>query len=261
MSEETLDPRRHIPLGSVQNLRDLGGYTTVDGGITRWGVFLRSAGLSKMIAADRKKIVDYGLGAVVDLRSVQNIEDAPNPFAELSGVAYHHHDFWGDRLSNFKSSDASLTQETKLADLYRAGFCRCKDIIRQIITTLINEEDHATLFHCGAGKDRTGIVAALLLGLVGVPDDTIVGDYALTAHYLTDSHRDHSNLDPLFVPEGQADNLDAVALPLYFFSCLPGTMALALDFLCKQYGGVEGYIREIGLSDDQVRRLKAKFVE
>ena len=176
-------------------------------------------------------------GAVVDLRSGQNIEDAPNPFAEVSGVAYHHHDFWGNRLSGFKSSNSSLTQETKLADLYQAGFLSCKEIIREIITTLVNEEDHATIFHCGAGKDRTGIVAALLLGLVGVPDDTIVADYALTAHYLTDAHRDHSNLDPLFVPEGQADNLDAVALPLYFFSCLPGTMALALDFLRGQYGG------------------------
>ena len=53
----------------------------------------------------------------------------------------------------------------------------------------------------------------------------------------------------------------AVALPLYFFSCLPGTMALALGFLHDQYGGVEGYIREIGLSDDQIRCLRAKFVE
>ena len=223
MSEETSDPRRHIPLVSVQNLRDLGGYATVDGGITRWGVFLRSAGMSKMIAADLQKIVDYGVGAVVDLRSVQNIEDAPNPFAEVSGVAYHHHDFWGDRLSNFKSSNASLTQETKLADLYRAGFCRCKDIIRQIITTLITEEDHATLFHCGAGKDRTGIVAALLLGLVGM---MIIVDYALTAHYLTDFIEIIQTSIPLL---WEGCEIWMPLLTPYFFSCLPGTMALAVS--------------------------------
>ena len=261
MSEETLNPRRHIPLGSVQNLRDLGGYSTIDGGSTRWGVFLRSAGMSQMTDTDRQKIVDYGVRAVVDLRSLQNIEDAPNPFADVSGVAYYHHDFWGDRMSDFKSSISSLTQETKLADLYRTGFSSCEGIIFEIMTTLANEENHGTVFHCAAGKDRTGMVAALLLGLVGVPDDTIIADYALTALYLEDSHRDHSNLDPLFIPEGKSENLDAVALPLYFSSCLPGTMALVLDFLRDHYGSIEGYVREIGLSEDQIRYLKAKFLE
>ena len=124
MPEQTLDPRRHIPLGSIQNLRDLGGYSTTDGGTTRWKTFLRSAGMSALTNADRQQMLDYEIGSVVDLRSLQDIKNTPNPFADLDAVAYHHLDLWGDRVSDFKSSTTSLTQQEKLADLYRTGFVR-----------------------------------------------------------------------------------------------------------------------------------------
>ncbi|XOV90668.1 MAG: tyrosine-protein phosphatase [Pseudomonadota bacterium] len=112
---DTLDPRRHIPLGSIQNLRDLGGYSTTDGGTTRWKTFLRYAGMSALTNTDRQQMLDYEIRAVVDLRSLQDIKDAPNPFADLDAVAYHHLDLWGDRVSDFKSSTSSLTQQAKLA--------------------------------------------------------------------------------------------------------------------------------------------------
>lgn len=263
--EQTLDPRRHIPLASIQNLRDLGGYSTTDGRTTRWRTFIRSAGMSELTNADRQEMVDYGIAAVVDLRSLQNIEDAPNPFADLTDVAYHHHDLWGDRISDFKSATSSLTQEAKLADLYRTGFPRCEGIIGEIMEimgTLAEVGDHATVFHCAAGKDRTGMIAALLLGVAGVPHETIAADYALTATYLDDPHRDHSNPDPMFIPGDPTDGSDSeTQLPLYMSSCLPGTMALALEFLDKNYGGIEGYVRQIGLSDSQIQHLRAKFVE
>ena len=259
MTEETLDPRRHIPLTSIQNVRDLGGYSTTDGHTTKWRTFVRSAGMSKLTNPDRQEMVDYGIGAVVDLRSARNISDDPNPFADLDGVAYHHHDLWGDQVSDSESSASSLTQETKLADLYRTGFPRCEEIIGEIIGTLADEADHATVFHCAAGKDRTGMIAALLLGVARVPHEIIVADYALTALYLDDPHRDHSNPDPMFIPGAPSANV--MRLPLYFSSCLPETMALALEFLDEEYGGIEGYVRKIGLSDAQIQRLRSKFVE
>ena len=104
MTEETLDSRRHMQLASIQNLRDLGGYVTTDGRTTRWRTFMRSAGMSQLTRADQRAMLDNGVGAVVDLRSSQDIQDAPNPFADLDHVAYHHHDLWGDRMADFKSS-------------------------------------------------------------------------------------------------------------------------------------------------------------
>jgi len=261
MPEQTLDPRRHIPLGSIQNLRDLGGYSTTDGGTTRWKTFLRSAGMSALTNADRQQMLDYEIGSVVDLRSLQDIKNTPNPFADLDAVAYHHLDLWGDRVSDFKSSTTSLTQQEKLADLYRTGFARCEQIIGEILGTLADEGNHATVFHCSAGKDRTGMIAALLLGVAGVPYETIVADYALTALYLDDPHRDHSNPEPMFIPGDQSHKPDSIPLPLYFSSCLPETMILALAFLDEEYGGVEGYVGKIGLGDAQIQRLRSKFVE
>jgi protein-tyrosine phosphatase len=265
MTDESLAPGRHIPLNSIQNLRDLGGYSTTDGRTTRWHRFVRCAGMSALTQADRQKMLDYGIKAVVDLRSQNDILTLPNPFADLAGIAYHHRDLWGGRVSDFKSSTASLTQAHKMADLYRLGFVRCEGIIGEIIGTLADEGDHAAVFHCGAGKDRTGMIAALLLGIAGVPYETIIADYALTELYLEDPKRDHDNPDPMFLSQQQlaeqVANPDVVPLPLYFSSCLPESMLLALEFLDEHYGGINGYVRKIGVTDAQIERLRSKFVE
>jgi protein-tyrosine phosphatase len=262
MTEETLDPRRHIVLESLQNFRDLGGYSTVDGRSTRWGRFTRCAGMQALTEADQQKMVDYGIGAVVDLRQERDLEKSPNPFASYDGVVYHHLDLWGNRVEDFKSAKTSLTQAEKMADLYRTGFVRCEGIIGEIIGTLADEGDHASVFHCGAGKDRTGLVAALLLGVVGVPYETIAGDYALTGLYLKDPNRDHDNPDPMFIPESEKAKAGdgGQSLPIYMSSCLPETMRLALAFLDENYGGVEGYVRKIGVAGEQIDRLRSTFL-
>jgi len=263
MADETLHPKRHIPLESLQNFRDLGGYTTSDGRRTRWKRFARCAGMNILTESDQQKMIAYGIGAVVDLRQQRETEASPNPFADTDGVTYHHLDLWGDRVADFKSSKSSLTQAEKLADLYRLGFVRCRGIIGEIIGTLADEGDYVSVFHCGAGKDRTGIVAALLLGIAGVPHETIAADYALTERYLADPNRDHGNPDPMYVPESVRANTDPgrQPLPVYMFSCLPETMRLALAFLDEKYGGVAGYVRAAGVTDSQIKRLRSRFIE
>ncbi|MEE8400390.1 MAG: tyrosine-protein phosphatase [Desulfobacterales bacterium] len=262
MTDETMDPRRHIALESLQNFRDLGGYSTVDGRRTRWGRFTRCAGMQALTTADQQKMIDYGIGTVVDLRMLREVEKSPNPFADSKAVAYHNLDLWGDRVADFKSAKSSLTQAEKMADLYRTGFVRCEGIIAEIIGTLADEKDHASVFHCGAGKDRTGLVAALLLGVVGVPHETIAADYALTGLYLADPNRDHENPDPMFIPESEKAKIDdgGQPLPVYMFSCLPETMRRALAFLDENYGGVEGYVRKIGVTGEQIDRLRSTFL-
>ena len=264
MTGEALDPKRHILLESLQNFRDLGGYATRDGRTTRWRQFARCAGMNLLTEADQRKMVAYGIGAVVDLRSQREIEKSPNPFSDYEGVVYHHLDLWGDRVDDFKSAKTSLTQAEKMADLYRLGLVRCEAIIGEIISTLADEgDDYASVFPCGAGKDRTGLVAALLLGIAGVPYETIAADYALTELYLQDPNRDHANPDPMFVSESVRANTDPdrQPLPVYMFSCLPKTMRLALAFLDENYGGVEDYVRKAGVTDGQIDRLRGKFVE
>ena len=129
MEIETGDPKRHLTFDGAKNLRDLGGYTTADGRKTRWRKFLRSAKLDALTTAAQKELVEYGVGAVVDLRSSEEVERYPNVFERSKVVKYHHLDFWGDRLRDFKSSPMSQGQADKLADLLRTGLKRCNAVI------------------------------------------------------------------------------------------------------------------------------------
>ena len=262
MEKEILDPRRHIALKGAQNVRDLGGYSTADGGKTKWRQFVRCANMHQLTEDDQKILVEFGAGTVIDLRTSSAVERMPNVFAQSNEVVYHNYDFWGDRVNDFEPSPSSLGQAEHLAELYRLAFDRCGGIIGEILTTLANAGDHAAVFHCGAGKDRTGIVAALLLGNAGVPHETIAADFALTERYLDEPNRDHDNPEPLHIPNPEAQRLLGWPEPLsvYFFSCLPQTMLLALEYLDERYGGVESYLRTVGLSEDLIRRLRTKLL-
>ena len=84
------DPRRHIELKGAQNVRDLGGYTTKDGRLTQWGRFLRSDGMHLLTEADQEKLLDYGVGTVIDLRMKLEVEATPNVFSRSARVDFHH---------------------------------------------------------------------------------------------------------------------------------------------------------------------------
>jgi protein-tyrosine phosphatase len=218
--------------------------------------------MHQLTADDQRRLVQYGVGAVVDLRAPSEVERMPNAFAQSNEVTHHNFDFWGDKVDDFKSSPSSLGQAEKLADLYRVGLDTCGGIIEEILTTLANGKDHTVVFHCGAGKDRTGLVAALLLGIAGVPHETIAADFALTELYLDEPNRDHENPNPLAIPDPDSEQQQAwaVPLPVYMFSCMPQTMLLTLKYVDERYSGVEGYLRTIGLSDELINRLRAKLL-
>jgi protein-tyrosine phosphatase len=213
--------------------------------------------MTDLTASGQRQLVDYGVGAVIDLRMRREIEKSPNVFAESNEVVYHHHDLWGDRLNDFEPSPSSLGQAEMMADLYRMGLARCGAVIAGIVCTLAYEGNSASVFHCGAGKDRTGLIAALLLGVAGVSHETIVADYALTADLFDDPNRNHGADDPMAIPtEANGGRVaDVGPLPVYMFSCLPKTMSLALDFLDEKYGGIEGYLRTHGVTEAHLGRL------
>ncbi len=253
MNQELLDPRRQVQADGASNLRDLGGFTTRDGKCTQWRRFLRSASPNRLTAQGQQTLLDYGLGAVVDLRSAKDLVTSPNVLEGHQAIRFHHHDFWGDRVRDFSPQATSLDQVTMLADLFGAGIDRCGGVIADTMRTMIEEDGHGVLFHCGAGKDRTGIIAALLLSVAGVPSEVIAAEYALTAKYLDEPFRNHA-ADPLTVPEG-------TNLPVYFYSCLPESMQLALEYLDSQYSGADGYLRLNGLAANEIARLRSRLLD
>ena len=145
--DELVDPRRNLNLDSVQNLRDLGGYSTKNGRKTKWGTFLRSGDMSAMTEDDQEALLRQGIRSVIDLRMVKEIEIAPNVFSDSKQVAFFNHDFWGTRFDDYRSVRKNATPNEKLADLYCSGLEVNGFVMAEIMKTFAYEKG-VFIFHC-----------------------------------------------------------------------------------------------------------------
>ena len=241
---ELIDPRRNLNLGSVQNLRDLGGYSTKEGRKTKWGIFLRSGDMSAMTKDDQAALLRQGIRCVIDLRMAKEIAIAPNVFSDSKKVAFFNHDFWGTRFDDYRSKRKTATPEEKLSDLYCAGLEINGFVMAAVMKTLASSEG-SFVFHCRSGKDRTGLVAALLLVIAGVPDEVVAEDFGLSTTYLNE-------------PELTEDDLKKPGA--YQKGSAPETMMLTLKFLRDRYGGVEGYLSDQGVSVSEIESIREKIL-
>ena len=188
MGEERL--MRLLAWEACYNARDLGGYATVGGGRTRWGAFVRADNLRRLRSSGRAALLDYGVRTVIDLRRADELEIDPNPFAEQSGDArwprYLNLPFGlgADRAAVAAVVAAGAGPDASMDALFRLVLDQYWRGIAGVMTAIAAAPDGAVLFHCHAGKDRTGLIAALLLALAGVPAPTIAEDYALSQEYL-----------------------------------------------------------------------------
>ena len=255
-SSETLRPKpgiRHLPLEGAYNIRDLGGYTTVDGQTTRWGQYLRSDTLANLPQESANALVEYGIRNIIDLRRSTELQFKPSPFIGCEAVTYYHQNMSGDIPL---AGRAALLEIEDQAERRGRVYCQILDqrkhILHQIFSIIAQPDGLPLLAHCNAGKDRAGIVAAFVLAISGVPRDTIVEDYALTAKYLVHRYYDQN---PDVDPEQYTwkDYQDLV--------CDPRSMELMLDYVDANYGTVDGYLRDIGITDKQINSIKAVMVE
>jgi protein-tyrosine phosphatase len=238
---------RRLGWEGVLNARDLGGYATADGRMTRWGAVVRSDSLAALTPAGREALVDYGVRSIVDLRLPDEVAEQPNPFAEpdTHGVAYAN-------VSFIDPGVGPVDDITTLADDYTSMLDRFGEKVAAVMTTIARAPEGGVLVHCAAGKDRTGLVSALLLGLVGVAPETIAADYALTAECLRP--RDEQWLES--GPGDRAEREEALAR----FAPTAEVMLEVLDRLTERYGGVEAYLLEAGVAPDDLARLRARLV-
>jgi protein-tyrosine phosphatase len=168
---------RHIKFDACFNFRDLGGYETVDGRTVRWGAVYRSGSLHRMSKTDLALASDLGLRTVIDLRSSADLRRRGG-YAGSTGIAFHHAPLFEDDDLPFKwaaSDDPAPPPGEDYVAIADKGSRSLAGALRAIA-----EADLAVVFHCAAGKDRTGILTALLLSCLGVPDQSIVADYQLS---------------------------------------------------------------------------------
>ena len=255
------DYARHLRLPDTHNIRDLGGYARTSGGMTRWRRVLRGDSLAHLNPAGRERLLSERLTLVIDLRGPRELLAEPNPFAAEDRVTYRNIALF-DAMTPITMTPITMAPITMapnatadtpfdMAARYRDALDRCGPRLAQVLRAIAEASEGMVLFHCSAGKDRTGIVAALLLRLADVGEDDIAADYALTATLATPM------LDRLR-RAARERNVDRAHLELVLASDA-STMQAMLAHLRIQHGGITNYCRAIGLGSAEIDGLVARL--
>ena len=220
-------------LETTMNTRDLGGYPCGDGGETRWGVLLRSDKIPAPSERDIAYLKELGITAVIDLRTDAEAEDSPNG---LAGAGFDYR-----RLPITEGSSVPQTE----ADVPLSYLCIAADPnMPEVFRTIVGAEG-GVLFGCSAGKDRTGVVSAVILLLCGVGDEDIIDNYMLTKECCV----------PLW-------KMIREALPQFDLNIVipkEKYMSGFLRLFRERYGTAENYLLSLGLSPKEIGAVKRKL--
>lgn len=237
---------RELRLEIAHNVRHLGGYQTRDGRVTR-DTIIRSAGLSRLTAAGLGVLADSGVRVIVDLRSTVERERDVTPDVTPFGITRIEAAVFEQDASPKGLGD----QFHGFAPVYREMLEMGRPAYRALFEAVASTNGRL-LFHCAAGKDRTGVGAALMLDLAGVDDETIVADYARSAALLTPLlDRWLPEMKERGVPEERARAL---------MDAKPGDIRDTLGHVRERFGSAEGYLRSLGLSEAVISDIRARMV-
>ena len=227
---------------SLLNARDLGGYPTTDGAVTRTRSLLRADDLAQLSPEGLQALAAYGLETVLDLRWPEEIAAAPSPVPrQLPRVRYVSVSLLADTPGEWGTIGGYCDK----AEWKRTVLERMQPRLKQALAAIAAAGPGPLLFHCVAGKDRTGVIAALLLSLADVVPAAIAADYAASTANLRDAYlRRYSDGDPAAI-------IEAVRCP-------EEAVYNMLDFLGRA-GGTRGYLAGIGLGADEITRLRARL--
>ncbi len=242
-------PLRVLPLEGATNFRDLGGYVGHGGRPLRWRRLFRSEHLGGLTDADRALLARLGIAASLDFRGVE--ERAAAPY-EVPGLAQHVLSIEptvAQRMQEHTDAGRDLSVpfvEGLMRDLYRGLVDEQVDRFVEFFGHLLRAEA-PLVFHCTAGKDRTGVAAALVLLALGVPRETVMQDYLLTNDVFKPPWKPREDIDPRVL---QA-----------LWGVQPGYLEAALERIDDRHGGFERFLRErIGLDDERAEALAGRYL-
>lgn len=252
---------RHLPLQQGSNFRDLGGYATTDGRRVKWGRVFRSGAMPLLTESDFSLLGQLGIGTIVDLRSTDERQIAPDLLDDRTGALFVTNDY---SLKALMTSMSGGDGENMYRDIGKALAPQYRAIFRRLLA-----HDGATLYHCSAGQDRTGVATALIYSALGVPRETILRDY----HLSTELRRPQFEMPPLnpadwpgnpIVPyyvAAQKNPEGAKAEPL-FTKRGNSHLSQFFDLIDREYGSVAGYLKsELGMSDNDLARLQDMYLD
>jgi protein-tyrosine phosphatase len=246
---------RLVPLDGPANFRDIGGYETDHGRMVRTGRLFRADSLSYMSDADVLHVTEVlGLRTVVDLRASHEVERFTHgPLAELHVRVAHVPIVDETRRPDVANPvDSAPTDTMAIDEIYLLMLDRFGHRFAAVLDLISEPDSQPAVFHCAAGKDRTGLVAMLILGVLGVDRDIIAADYALTDErmpVLMERHLARADGDVALAEVGrQRWAIDAAA------------MRTVVDHLVDAHGSVEGYLLAQGLPSAAIERLRTSLL-
>ena len=246
------DPRRLIALDAVHNFRDMGGYPTLDGRTTQWRKLFRADALYRLAGTDVDAIRPLGLRTVIDLRTTEELELRGRFPVDDHPIDFHHVQVMDATWDHPESAEADVAEF--LARAYQRMLTDLPGKFAEAVERLGAADALPAVFHCAAGKDRTGITAMLVLGILRVPTEHIVADYALTREG-TQRMRVWAQRES---PELWARLADT---PSAFMAAEPEAMRKVIAGIEAAHGTIRDYALHIGIQPATLARLEAELLE
>jgi protein tyrosine/serine phosphatase len=252
-----------VRLAGTANMRDLGGYLTEQGDRVRPGLLYRSDSPHRLAGDDAAAFARLGIRTIVDLRSYAELDRLGRPPLGPTVRAYVHAPL---RLAAPADGEGAvpaglqLPGDLQLDDTLTLGKLYCHFVtqsgaeLRTILRLLSDEQAFPALFYCVVGKDRTGIVAAVILGLLGVPDETIAADYAATADSF-ERFRELASQDGIL-----GDLASGHQVPPSLLGAEAETMLSFLGWIRAEFGSVESLVTGFGIDKATIASLRRNLL-
>lgn len=225
-------------LENAINVRDLGGYTSKDKRVTVFTKFIRAAGIHKITENDKNTLINHNLKTIVDLRSRDEIRINPDPI--IKGVKYYNITMGDVDLNDAKKYNLELGY---ISTFYLLVAMQSQKYIKEIFDIFLERSEYGgILFHCTAGKDRTGMIAALLMLINNIDEDTVLEDYS----------ESYKNL----IPEMDRIKQESIqGVEEHFFFSNKEYMKKFIDYIIDNYGSIKNYFLRLGYNEKDIEKI------
>ena len=267
-TEARLTHQRIIPLPGIKNFRDMGGYVSSDGRTTKWGQLYRSGHFAEMQGDVASTIAARNITAVIDFRSPSELERHPAVWTGAWRPNYHSTPIGGNAAAWVRELYDRLATApfpaTELRDQFILAFETIPIAnaagIKQLFDILIDQQDGgAALFHCTAGKDRTGIAGGLIMTALNISEDQIFKDFMLT-NDAVDLEATTTHYAKLMSEKAGRDIAAKDVHPLVGVE--PDFLRAAFAIMAKEYGSVDQYLTQaMGLTPERREKLQARLLQ
>ena len=222
---------------SIENMRDIGGYTAGNKKV-KYGKLIRSNLPANVTPEDLKVLKEIGVKTVIDLRSEEEVEKAGSVFEKNPCFKLLHYKLKGG---------GKIPENAESVPISYMQMLEGKESIYSIFKE-ISKGENGIIYFCNAGKDRTGVITALLLMTLGVKNEDIIEDYALSENYLQDM------LDKIAQASKPKDVKEIITPKAKY-------MEKFLQYFHEKYGSVNQYLQEIGITEEEINKIKENCIE